>query len=621
MPAYLVHFRIALVAIAAFLVLTGLYVALDYVGIILTSQARVLIAAAVAAAIVAAFVARSTQPFAFYFSERNLPAGPNGVVAGAQVSGFCFVGLIGLMFASDFASLGFIVGWSAGFVLSAALVAPYLRKIGTVTLPDFLAERYDSPVQRLFAIFVVGAVGLMFLVAHINAMGLIGTHLTGFSPQTTISVGAAIVALAAILGGTRSITWFQFVLAVIALVAFVVPVTMISFDRFGSLLPQVSYGPLFEDIAVLHRDLALRGLADPTSVDANPSEIEGLGSASFLALTLAMMTGTVAMPYIAMRAMAAASSETARVSCIWALLVVFVLAMTAPAYAVLIKTDIYQTLIGLRLNQLPGWVVTYGRQDLIEICGRAATSLIEIQAACQSAGNELGRLRLGDIRIDGDILYVLFAQMTGLKPAIIALAAAGALAALMVSASGALIAVGHTFGHDLFIRSIAPNASTATRMVVTRLVMIAAAGFAAWASNRYQINTVKLVAWSFSLAGGALFAPMIMGIWWRRSTRSGALTALITGTVVTAGYIYFTDYEGVPEPLGISNLAAGAFGVVAALGIGMMVTSVTAEPRRRMLDFVDRMRIPVGETLYDERRRLRRQTQSRVQPTTEDAEA
>jgi cation/acetate symporter len=301
---------------------------------------------------------------------------------------------------------------------------------------------------------------------------------------------------------------------------------------------------------------------------------------NFWALVLCLMIGTASLPHILMRYFTTPNVRDARTSVGWSIFFIFLLYFTAPAYAAFAKLEVYSNVIGQHINELPRWV-----QNWSQVGG-----LLTIKDA-----NGDGILQLSEFIINQDIIVLSMPEIAGLPYVISGLVAAGGLAAALSTADGLLLAIANALSHDVYYKMIDPKASTARRLVVARVLLVGVAIIAAAVAGTRPAGIIQMVAWAFSLAAAGLFAPLVLGIWWKRTTSAGAILGMIGGFGVCLFYLIGTRYFDMHEWFGIRNISSALFGLPVAFAVTWVVSLMTAPPSKEMQEFVDTIRVPKGE--------------------------
>lgn len=542
-----------------------------------------------------------------------------------------------------------MLGWTGGYVLVAVLIAPFLRKFGAYTVPDFLAARYGGNTARLCGVLVLMACSFTYVVAQIFGTGLIAQRFLGMNFELACFVGLAGILVCSMLGGMKAVTWTQVAQYIVLIVAYLIPVVWMSADRFGLPIPQLTYGQALQQISTLEQSFIKNGLA-PATMKIHDAPFTSYSPANYFWLIFCLMVGTASLPHVLMRYFTTPSVKDARMSVAWSLLFIFILYFTAPAYAAFSKLEVYSTLIGKPLADMPQWVFNWGKLGLVTICGKAASSVADITAACQAIAGHAGVLRWQDFNINTDVVVISTPEIAGLPYVITGLVAAGGLAAALSTADGLLLALANALSHDIYYKIINPNAPTKQRLVISRILLVVVAVLAAWTASTRPTDIVAMVAWAFSLAAGGLFPALVLGVWWKRATGPGAVAGILAGFGVTLFYLVITRYyphigvnffgmssllnpvTGAPlidaaamakhlatpaiadgpvlasNPLAsrvgwfnINNISSAAFGLPVGLLVMYVVSMMTPAPSKEMQDFIDACRRPKGGTLMAEK--------------------
>lgn len=595
-------------------------------------------------------VSRTSEVGEYYVAGRKVPAFYNGMATGADwMSAASFIGMAGTLFLLGYDGLAFVLGWTGGYVLVAVLIAPFLRKFGAYTVPDFLAARYGGNAARLCGVLVLMACSFTYVVAQIFGTGLIAQRFLGMNFELACFVGLAGILVCSMLGGMKAVTWTQVAQYIVLIVAYLIPVVWMSANKFGLPVPQLTYGQALEQIAALEQSFIKNGLA-PATMKIHDAPFTSYSPANYFWLIFCLMVGTASLPHVLMRYFTTPSVREARVSVAWSLLFIFILYFTAPAYAAFSKLEVYSTLIGKPLADMPQWVYNWGKLGLVTICGKSASSLADITAACQAIAGHGGVLRWQDFGINTDVVVISTPEIAGLPYVITGLVAAGGLAAALSTADGLLLALANALSHDIYYKMINPNAPTKQRLIISRALLVVVAVLAAWTASTRPTDIVAMVAWAFSLAAGGLFPALVLGVWWKRATSQGAIAGILAGFFVTLFYLVITRYwphlgvqyfgmtsllnpvTGAPlidaaamaqhlanpavadgpvlanNPLAsrvgwfnINNISSAAFGLPVGLLVMYVVSKMTPEPSKELQEFIDNCRRPKGQTLMVEK--------------------
>lgn len=547
-------------------------------------------------------LSRTMQVSEYYVAGRRVPALYNGMATAADwMSAASYIAMAGGLYAQGYDYLAFVLGWTGGYVLVAVLIAPYLRKFGAYTVPDFLGSRYGGNVARSIGIVILFCCSFSYILGQITGTGIIASRFLGIDFNVAVFVGLVGILVCSMLGGMRAVTWTQVAQYIVLIVAYLVPVVILSAQTTGIPLPQLMYGEVLQKVQELEQTKpALAGAAAFTQTPQTFAD--GL---NFFALILCLMIGTASLPHVLMRFFTTPSVRDARRSVGWALLFIFLLYFTAPAYATFAKFEVYNNVLGADLSsleavgKLPGWVFIYGGIELVKVCGAFAASPEAVFAACQAKG--VAMLDHANFWIHSDTVVIATPEIAGLPYVIAGLVAAGGLAAALSTADGLLLAIANALSHDLYYRMIDPQATTARRLIVARILLVGVAVAGAAVATTKPGGILALVAWAFSLAAAGLFPALVMGVWWKRTTSAGAIAGMIAGFGVTLFYLIMTRYFDMGLWLGVKNISAGLFGIPTAFVVTWAVSLVTPAPSKEMQDFVDSMRVPSGGVLMEEK--------------------
>src|SRR5918994_6172432 len=523
----------------------------------------------------------------YYVAGRRVPALYNGMATGADwMSAASFISMAGGLYLGGFNAMGYVLGWTGGYVLVGILLAPYLRKFGQFTVPDFLGARYGGNLARFIGILVLLAASFTYVVAQVYGVGIIASRFLGISFEIAVFVGLVGILVCSMLGGMRAVTWTQVAQYIVLIIAYLVPVIWLSTKKYGLPIPELTYGQALSEIAAYEQKFNLARQHVAPFVNATGA-FSWQEFNNFWALVLCLMVGTASLPHILMRYFTTPSVREARKSVGWSIFFIFLLYFTAPAYAAFAKLEVYQNVIGQPIAQLPAWV-----QNWSQVGG-----LLTIKD-----GNSDGILQLSEFIINQDIIVLSMPEIAGLPYVVSGLVAAGGLAAALSTADGLLLAIANALSHDVYYKMIDPKASTARRLLVARGLLVSVAIIAAAVAGTRPSGIIQMVAWAFSLAAAGLFAPLVLGIWWKRTTKIGAITGMMSGFAVCLFYLIMTRYA--PETFkdmfgtnlwwGIRNISSAVFGLPVAFVVTWLVSLMTPEPSKEMQNFVDSIRTPGG---------------------------
>ncbi len=658
--------------------------ALELVGLPRKWIGVIFLIATVALYAVIGVVSRTTNASEYYVAGRRVPAIYNGMAIGADwMSAASFIGLAGTLYLTGHGGLAYIMGWTGGYCLVALLIAPYLRKFGQYTIPDFLGERYQSHSTRLFGIVAAILCSFTYLVAQIYGVGLITSRLTGVDFVLGVFLGLGGILVCSFLGGMRAVTWTQVAQYIILIIAYLVPVVWLSVKQVGMPIPPLAYGyqlqkvtereqqliddpreqaviaafraradelaqkltqvpealaadkaaavrrlaelraangPLAEEqaaekaLVTMPRDEAsarelwtqamladeerarpLAGMprhaqAHAGDPDGTPAERKAFEDSrrNFLALMFCLMLGTASLPHVLMRCYTTPSVKQARESVTWSLFFILLLYLTAPALAVLVKYEVFNVLVGTPFDRLPDWIANWSRVD---------PSLLSVTDI-----NGDGVLQLGEMKIGGDIVMLATPEMAGLPYVVSGMVAAGGLAAALSTADGLLLTITNALSHDLYYRMVDPNASTAKRVMLSKLLLLVVALGAAYVATQRHADILFLVSAAFSIAASAFFPVLVLGVFWKRANQWGALAGMAGGLGVTLYYmaqnqVWLRSVFHVHAPaelwFGIQPISAAVFGVPVGAALVVIVSLLTPAPRPSVAAFVEGLRYPL----------------------------
>lgn len=547
-------------------------------------------------------MSRTMQVSEYYVAGRKVPALYNGMATAADwMSAASFIAMAGGLYAKGYSYMAFVLGWTGGYVLVAVLIAPYLRKFGAYTVPDFLGARYGGNFARSIGIVILFCCSFSYILGQITGTGLIASRFLEIPFEIAVFVGLIGILVCSMMGGMRAVTWTQVAQYIVLITAYLVPVVILSAQQTGVPLPQIMYGQVLQEIQTLEQTKpALEGVTPFMQTPQGGTEI-----LNFFALIICLMIGTASLPHVLMRFFTTPSVRDARRSVGWALLFIFILYFTAPAYASFAKLEVYQNVLGADLSSLaaiqalPDWVTIYGGIDLVSICGEFAASPQAIFDACQTAG--VTSLDHSNFAIKADTVVIATPEIAGLPYVIAGLVAAGGLAAALSTADGLLLAIANALSHDVYYRMVDPNASTKKRLVVARILLVVVAVAAAAVATTQPGGILALVAWAFSLAAAGLFPALVMGVWWTRTTKQGAIVGMLAGFGITLFYLIQTKYFGMDLWFGVANISAGIFGIPLGFLTIFVVSLMTPAPSAEMQEFVIKLRSPKGGTLMEEK--------------------
>ena len=528
-------------------------------------------------------LSRTMELSEYYVAGRVVPPFFNGMATGADwMSAASFISMAGGLYLAGYGGLGYVLGWTGGYVLVGVLLAPYLRKFGQFTVPDFLGVRYEGNTARVCGVVVLFCASFTYIVSQCFGIGIITSRFLGIPFEIAIFVGLLGILVCSMLGGMRAVTWTQVAQYIILIIAYLIPVVWLSVTAYGNPIPELAYGQVLDQIAEYEKKLGVVKPHVAAFADAK-GQFSWIEFHNFWALVLCLMVGTASLPHILMRYFTTPNVRDARKSVGWSIFFIFLLYFTAPAYAAFAKLEVYQNVMGAQISQLPAWV-----QNWSQVGG-----LLTIKDA-----NSDGIIQFGEFIINQDIIVLSMPEIAGLPYVISGLVAAGGLAAALSTADGLLLAIANALSHDIYYKMIDPKASTVRRLVVARVLLVGVAILAATVAGTRPAGIIQMVAWAFSLAAAGLFVPLVLGIWWKRTTAAGAIAGMIAGFGLCLYYLVGTRYFDMPLWFGIRNISSALFGLPVAFIVTIVVSLMTREPSKEMQEFVDSIRMPKGDVAW-----------------------
>ncbi|MDH4173920.1 MAG: cation acetate symporter [Betaproteobacteria bacterium] len=543
------------------------------------------------------WLSRTMQLDAYYVAGRQVPTVFNGMATAADwMSGASFVAMAGGIYLGGHPYLAFVVGWTGGYVLVAVLMAPYLRKFGCYTVPDFIGTRYGGNAARLAAVVVLVVASFTYVTAQINATGTIASRALLVPFEVGIWFGLAGILLCSMLGGMRAVTWTQVAQYIVLIIAYLVPVIWMSNKQGFGVIPQFVYGDAVLRIAELEQ-LHQVGVLLPTE------KVAGLGALvtkhnapgdSFVAnwrfatLVACMMIGTASLPHILMRYFTTPSVRAARASVAWSLFFIFLLYFTAPALATFTKLQMLDpnlatSVIGKSLAEVNAhvWVQKWAAVGGLKVIDSNGDGIVQVN----------------EFFMNADIVVLATPEIAGLPYVISGLVAAGGMAAAMSTADGLLLAIANALSHDLYYKMIDPKADVKRRLIVARVLLVVIGAAAALVASLRLTGILGAVAWAFCFAMSGLFFPLVLGIWWKRATTAGAIAGMLGGLGAGSWYLYMVYAGGMAPWWGMDHLRFGIVGAGVSLVLIVVVSLLTPAPDKATQDMVDEVRIPKGETI------------------------
>ncbi len=550
------------------------------------------------------WLSRTIQVDAYYVAGRQVPTVFNGMATAADwMSGASFVAMAGGIYFGGYTYMAFLVGWTGGYILVSSLLAPYLRKFGCYTVPDFIGTRYGGSLARFCAVVVLVLASFTYVTAQINATGTIASRALGIPFELGVWVGLISILLCSMLGGMRAVTWTQVAQYIVLIIAYLLPVFWMSNKNGFGFFPHLMLGDEVARIADLEAqfglvknaaaDIKAAGVPGGLASISNPHSAVpagGMAAWKFISLAICMMVGTASLPHILMRYFTTPSVKSARKSVAWSLFFIFLLYSSAPMLATLSKLQLMDPtlatgIIGKSIADVQAleWVQNWSAAKQVFIADF----------------NGDGILQLNEWFMRGDVVVLATPEVAGLPYVISGLVAAGGMAAAMSTADGLVLAIANALSHDLYYKIIDPKADVAKRLIVARILLVVIGAAGAYIASMRITSILGAVAWAFDFAMSGLFFPLVLGVWWKRANRAGAIAGMILGLAAGTAYLIYVGPKFMAQPpwLGIDHLRFGIIGAPVSLIAMVVVSLMTDAPDKATQAMVDEVRIPSGKTI------------------------
>ncbi len=525
----------------------------------------------------------------FYVAGNHVHPILNGMATAADwMSAASFISMAGLISFMGRDGAVYLMGWTGGYVLLALLLAPYLRKFGKFTVPDFVGDRYYSPVARFVAIICALFVSFTYVAGQMRGVGIVFSRFLNVDITVGVFIGMGIVFFYAVLGGMKGITYTQVAQYCVLIFAYLVPAIFISVMMTNTFIPQIGFGSTLADGSGMYLLDKLDGLSQAlgfnTYTDGHKSTID------VFFITAALMVGTAGLPHVIVRFYTVAKVSAARSSAGWALLFIALLYTTAPAVAAFARTNLLTTISNADYASAPTWFKNWEKTGLITFEDKNGDGLIQYRGKKSTVENEL--------TIDRDIMVLANPEIAQLPNWVIGLVAAGGLAAALSTAAGLLLVISTSIAHDLLKKELMPHISAKKELLAARI----SAGFAVCIAGYFGLNppgfVAEVVAFAFGLAAASFFPAIVMGIFSKRMNKYGAISGMITGLLFTTTYIVYFKFI-FPELnhsenwwFGISPEGIGTIGMMINFMVAHIVSSRTPPPPPEIQALVERIRIP-----------------------------
>ena len=523
-----------------------------------------------------AYASRVSTTSGFYVAGGGIPAPANGAAIAADwMSAASFISMAGIVaFAGNgYGGSVYLMGWTGGYVLLALLLAPYLRKFGKYTIPDFVGDRY-SESARLVAVLAAIVVSFVYVAGQMAGVGVVFQRFLGVNTTMGVILGMIIVFFYAVLGGMKGITWTQVTQYTVLIIAYLIPAVAISTRLTGMPVPQIGFGQILSELDQLQEELGFAAYSEAFTQT---------NMLNMLLITASLMFGTAGLPHVIVRFYTAKSVRAARFSALWAIFFISLLYTTAPAVAVFSKFNFLEQIAGTPVDQTPTWFNTWAGVGLITHDDLNQDEVIDY---VPGAANEL--------IVNNDIIVLANPEIAGLPAPVVGLVAAGALAAALSTASGLLLVISSAVANDVYFKRINPGASETRQLTVGRIAMAGAILVAGYLGINPPGFVAQVVALAFGLAAASFFPILTLGIFWKKTTAAGATAGLAAGLGVTIVYMLWTIdiYGNGPGIFGIVETGFGTIGMLINFAVTMIVSKFTKAPSQVMQDLVEEVRYP-----------------------------
>ncbi|MBI5249555.1 MAG: cation acetate symporter [Desulfomonile tiedjei] len=552
----------------------------------------------------------------FYVAGVEKPPILNGMATAADwISAGSFMSIAGLVAFTGYSGSVYIMGWTGGYVLLAILLAPYLRKLGRFTVPEFVGDRYYSNSARAAALFCAILISFVYVCAQMRGVGIILARLLSVEIHTAVIIGSGVIFIYAVFGGMKGIVWTQVTQYIIMILAYLIPACLIATEITGIPVPQAALGGtiahgkdsgqfLLDALDKMNGDL---GFAAFTSA-FGPG---GDSRLNMLCITVALMFGTAGLPHILVKFYTVPSVQAARLTAAYALLFVALLYLTVPAVAAFARYNLISSVNGKAYNQVSEWFREWEKTGLVVWVDKNGDGIIQF-----SHGNALEETRRlnaeqdqsvtripenapaaskNELYVDPDITILMSPEIAGLPGWVLGLLVAGALTAALSTSAGLLLVIGSALAHDFYYRMINPKATAKRQLLLGRGIVAVTVILACYVGVYPPAYVAQVVAFAFGLAASSFFPIILMGIFWKRTTSQGAIAGMLAGISFSGLYIIQVGFfHCAPWFLGISAEGIGAIGMLVNFAVTYTVSMLTPPPPQEIQDTIENVRNPVS---------------------------
>ena len=576
----------------------------------------IIVGAAFALYIGIALWSKASSTGEFYIAGGGVHPIANGMATAADwMSAASFISMAGIISFMGRDGSVYLMGWTGGYVLLALLLAPYLRKFGKFTVPDFIGDRYYSNIARLVAVICLIFISFTYIAGQMRGVGIVFSRFLEVDINTGVIIGMAIVFIYAVLGGMKGITYTQVAQYCVLIFAYMVPAIFISILMTGNPIPQLGFGSklVTEEIYLLDKlNLVLNDIGFNSYTDFSKSKID------IFCITAALMIGTAGLPHVIVRFFTVPRVRDARTSAGWALLFIAILYLTAPAVSSFARLNFINTIDNTSYAETPGWFKNWEDIGLISWIDKNEDGVIQYRSGnalektkpqfSSERGKYNQRLVLNkptengnEIYIDRDIMVLANPEIARLPNWVIALVAAGALAAALSTAAGFLLVISSAVSHDLMKKTLKPSITEKQELFLARISAATAILIAGIFGIYPPAFVAQVVAFAFGLAAASIFPAIVMGIFSKRMNKYGAICGMLSGLIFTATYIIFFKFIS-PEYniseywlFGISPEGIGVIGMIINFMIAIIISSISKPPPIEVYEIVDNIRMPGGK--------------------------